>query len=134
MCGQRGHALCLASYMRRKILIIEDEESVSLAMADYFSLLGYAVDCAREKAQAERLLADGHYEVVIADLRLSGTGGTEGLEIIESLRGRTRSIMLTAFGSLEIEARARQLGADVFLHKPQQLSHVADIVSKLIEQ
>lgn len=103
-------------------------------MKEYFELLGYAVDRARNKGDAERLLADGQYQLVIADLRLSGTGGTEGLEIIDSLRGRTRSILLTAFGSLDIEARARECGADAFLHKPQPLSRIAEIVAKLIEQ
>lgn len=118
--------------MRGTILIVEDEASALFAMEEYFKLLGYAVDCARDKDEAERLLAEGQYEVVITDLRLSGTGGTEGLEIIDTLRGRARSILLTAFGSPEIESQARERGADVFLQKPKPLSEVAEIVSRFI--
>jgi len=118
--------------MGNKILIVEDTESVLAALANYFQLLGYAVDCARDKGEAERLLASEQYEVVIADLRLSGSGGTEGLEIIKSLCGRARSILLTAFASPEIEAQAREHGVDVFLHKPQRLPQVAKIVAQLI--
>lgn len=112
---------------------MEDQATVSFAMVEYFGSLGYRVDCARDKDEAERLLKE-EYDVVIADLRLSGSGSTEGLEIIESLRGRTPSIVLTAFGSPEIEAQARELGADVFLNKPQRLSTIAGFVSKLVGQ
>ncbi|MGQ0592163.1 MAG: response regulator [Gammaproteobacteria bacterium] len=120
--------------MGNKILIVEDTESVLSAMATYFQLLGYAVDCARDRGEAERLLAREKYQVVIADLRSSASGGTEGLEIIKSLRGRARSMLLTAFGLPEIEAQARKHGVDVFLHKPQRLPRVAKIVSQLITQ
>lgn len=118
--------------MRGTILIVEDEASAAFAMEEYFRSLSYAVDCVLDKDEAKRLLAERRYKVVITDLRLSGTGSTEGLEIIDSLRGRARSILLTAFASPEIESQARACGVDVFLQKPQPLSEVAEIVSRLI--
>ena len=104
-------------------------------MREYFAMKGYAVDGAREPQEAEALLDENHYALAILDLRLSGTPGAEGLDLIESIRGRssdTRIILLTAYGSREIEAEALRRGADAFLHKPKPLSEVAQIASGLM--
>ncbi len=104
-------------------------------MREYFATKGYDVDCARETSEAEALLAAGDYALAILDLRLSGTPGAEGLELIESVRARsprTRIILLTAYGSREIEAEALRRGADAFLHKPKPLAEVAQIASGLM--
>jgi len=104
-------------------------------MREYFATKGYAVDCARETQEAEALLAKNRYALAILDLRLSGTPGAEGLDVIASVRARsreTRIILLTAYGSREIEAEARRRGADAFLQKPKPLAEVAQIASTLM--
>ena len=118
-----------------RILIVDDEESICFSMSEYFSLHGYQVDCARERQEAETLLAQTPYEVVIEDLRLGGTRNTEGLEIVELIRSRhpsTRIVVLTAYGTTEMEAEARKRGADAFLHKPKPLADVAQVVYGLL--
>ena len=118
-----------------RILIVDDEEPILFAMREYFAAHGFSVDCARETAEAESLLAHNDYGVAILDLRLSGTPGAEGLDLVASVRAispATRIILLTAYGSREIEAEARRLGADAFLHKPKPLAEVAQIASGLM--
>ncbi|HEX3253302.1 MAG TPA: response regulator, partial [Pyrinomonadaceae bacterium] len=46
---------------------------------------------------------------------------------------QTRIIILTAYGSPEVEDEARRCGADAFLRKPKPLSQVAQVVQGLIE-
>jgi DNA-binding NtrC family response regulator len=119
------------------ILIVDDEETILFAMREYFTILGYGVDCARELEEAKALLAHTSYAVVIADLRLTGSHGTEGLELVEYVRQRqplTRVILLTAFGSPEVEREARQRGAHAFLHKRMSLSEVAQVVAELLRE
>lgn len=104
-------------------------------MREYFATKGFEVDCARETQEAEALLALHDYALAILDLRLSGTHGAEGLEVIASVRAHspdTRIILLTAYGSREIEAEARLRGADAFLQKPRPLAEVAQIASGLM--
>jgi len=104
-------------------------------MREYFAMKGYAVDGAREPQEAEALLRENAYAIAILDLRLSGTPGLEGLDLVASIRAqspRTRIILLTAYGSREIEAEALRRGADAFLHKPKPLSEVAQIASGLM--
>ncbi|HTR02846.1 MAG TPA: response regulator [Thermoanaerobaculia bacterium] len=130
-----GRGLALSPATTTRILIVDDEEPILFAMREYFATKGYAVDCARETQEAEALLAKNRYALAILDLRLSGTPGAEGLDVIASVRARsreTRIILLTAYGSREIEAEARRRGADAFLQKPKPLAEVAQIASTLM--
>src|SRR5688572_1389740 len=119
-----------------RLLVVDDEESICFSMSEYFSLQGYKVDTASEIEDAEKLLGSTDYKVVIQDLRLSMTSNHDGLGMIKLIREhnpQTRIIVLTAYGSAEIEDEARRCGADAFLRKPKPLSQVAQVVQGLIE-
>ena len=119
-----------------RLLVVDDEEAICFSMSEYFSLHGYKVDTAREMEEAEKLLDSSEYKVVIQDLRLSLTNNSDGLEMIRMIREhnpQTRIIVLTAYGSAEVEDEARRSGADAFLRKPKPLSQVAQVVQGLIE-
>ena len=118
------------------LLIVDDEQSIRFSMSEYFSQHGFKVDTAREIEEAEKLIENTNYQVVIQDLRLGFTLRNEGLEIIKMIHQRnpeTRIVVLTSYGSTEIEAEARRSGADAFLQKPKRLSQVAQVVQGLIE-
>lgn len=119
-----------------RLLVVDDEESICFSMSEYFSLHGYDVDTAREIEEAERLVENTNYQVIIQDLRLGTTRNPDGLNIIKLAHERypeTRIIVLTAYGSAEMEDEARRCGADAFLRKPKPLSQVAQVVQGLIE-
>ena len=125
-----------ASTPMPRLLVVDDEESICFSMSEYFSLQGYKVDTARDLDEAEKLIEGTDYKVVIQDLRLGITRNPDGLEIIRLVRGhnpRTRIVVLTAYGSAEIEDEARRCGADAFLRKPKPLSQVAQVIQGLIE-
>ena len=118
----------------RRLLIIDDESAIRFALSDYFRECGWVVDAAAEKEEAEALLAYTEYAVVIADLRLTGIYGMEGLDIIEWSRHlwpATRVVLLTGYGTPEIEAEARRRGADALLHKPLPLPELERVVAGL---
>lgn len=119
-----------------RLLIVDDEESICFSMSEYFSLHGYKVDTAREIEEAEKLLGATEYKVVIQDLRLSLKRDADGLAMIRLVKEQNpdaRIIVLTAYGSAEMEDEARRCGADAFLRKPKPLSQVAQVVQGLIE-
>lgn len=120
-----------------RILIVDDEDLIVLAMRKYFEGLGYAVDSAYELEEAQALLANYSYDLVIADLRLTGIGGVEGLQIVADVHqkcARTRIILLSAFGTPEIERESYSRGADAFLHKPKAMMEIAQVARTLLEQ
>jgi DNA-binding response OmpR family regulator len=123
--------------MKPRLLVVDDEEAILSAIREYFQPRGYEVDCARELEEAEALLAHIRYALVIADVRLTGVHGNEGLELIRFIRERspwTRIIVLTGYGSTEIEMEAIGRGVDAFLQKPQPLSELAAIAANLTRQ
>jgi two-component system NtrC family response regulator len=122
--------------LRPRLLVVDDEESICFSMSEYFSLHGYKVDTAREPEEAEKLIEATDYKVVIQDLRLSTARNPDGLDIIKMIREhnpQTRIIVLTAYGSTEMEDEARRRGADAFLRKPKPLSQVAQVIQGLLE-
>ena len=119
-----------------RLLVVDDEESICFSMSEYFSQHGFEVDTARELDEAEGLIKETDYQVVIQDLRLGIAQHPDGIDIIRLVHKRnpeTRIVVLTSYGSPEAEAEARRAGADAFLRKPKPLSQVAQVVQGLIE-
>ena len=122
--------------MASSLLIVDDEEPILFAMREYFESAGFEVDCAARLEEAESLLASRHHSALIADLRLTTAGRSEGLALVAHARAAsplTRIVLLTAYGSPDIEREARRLGVGAFLHKPQPLAEIARIVRGLID-
>ena len=120
----------------KSLLVVDDEESICFSMSEYFSQQGFKVDTAREMEEAEGLIKVTDYKVIIQDLRLGLTRRSDGLDIIRLVHKRnpdTRIVVLTSYGSAEVEEEARRAGADAFLRKPKPLSQVAQVVQGLIE-
>jgi DNA-binding response OmpR family regulator len=118
-----------------RFLVVDDEETIRFALARYFTRLGFEVDCASELEEAEALVANTRYDLVIADLSLTGGGSGEGLEILRFLRANcpsTHVILLTAYGTPVAEREAMRRGAEVVLHKPQPLEELARIANRLL--
>jgi len=117
-----------------RLLVVEDEPVVRKALRKYFVAEGFEVDCARELEEAEALIVTSHYEIVIADLRLSWNYSAAGLEILRFVRHHsrdTRVVILTAYAGPDVQRSARALGADAFLQKPVALAEIAATVYRL---
>jgi len=119
----------------KRLLVVDNEETILFALGRYFKRAGFEVDCARELEEAEALASYTPYDLVIADLSLSADGSTEGLEIVRHVRRYcpgARMIMLTGFATPVIEREAYRRGADVFLRKPRPLAEIANIAAGLM--
>lgn len=119
---------------RARLLIVDDEEPILFALREYFTARAWEVDCASEREEAEALIASRSYSALIADLRLAGDGH-DGLELVGYATGRspaTHVVVLTAYGSPEVERAARHRGAEAFLHKPIPLAELERVVSALV--
>jgi DNA-binding response OmpR family regulator len=118
-----------------RMLVVDDERVITSALRTYFTQYGFLVDCAIELEEALALLSCHEYDVVIADLRLTGTQSEEGLEIIRQARERSsdvRIVLLTAHRTKELEERSLRAGADAHLQKPKPLPEVAQTIFALL--
>jgi len=117
-----------------RVLVVDDEEAIQLAMKDYLETRGYEVDCAGGLDDAEALVDSVRYQVVIVDLRLSAAEQAGGLRLLRYVRQSspdTRTVLLTAYGSPEAEAEARRIGVDALLAKSDGLGEVAAVLRGL---
>lgn len=115
--------------------MVDDKVTLCFAMREYFKLYSYQVDCAHNVDDATARLNVSCYAVMIADLDLSGTHDLDGFKIIKLALEQfpeMRIIVLTAYGSAEVESTARELGVSAFLHKPKPLSEVARILFEVV--
>jgi two-component system, NtrC family, C4-dicarboxylate transport response regulator DctD len=120
-----------------KLLVVEDEEPVTRALADYFATLGYVVDVAANEVEAIAKIDRHEYAAVVTDLRLSCARHTGGLDVIAHLHRRDPTavcIVLTAHGDADLEREARSLGADDYLQKPTALRELAERLTRLLDR
>lgn len=101
-----------------RILVIEDEESILMALEDDLEIEGYEVDSATDGVQGFELALVGGYDLVILDVMLPGL---DGFEVCRRLRGDgvlTPVLMLTAKSQEIDKVLGLELGADDYVTKP----------------
>jgi DNA-binding response OmpR family regulator len=121
--------------MSARLLVVDDEEAVRFAVADYFTLHGYRVDAAADRDAAQRLLSTADYDLAIVDLRLSGTQSLDGLSLVRHIRthaSRTPVVLLTGSASSELIAAAEDCGVSAVLFKSSSLPRVRAVVASLL--
>ncbi|KPK78465.1 MAG: chemotaxis protein CheY [Gemmatimonas sp. SM23_52] len=102
----------------QKILIIEDEESILMALEDDLQLEGYDVTGETDGVQGFERAKQGGYDLIVLDIMLPSL---DGFEICKRLRqaGDTTPILMLTAKSQEIDkVLGLELGADDYLTKP----------------
>jgi DNA-binding NtrC family response regulator len=118
----------------KRILIVDDEPTILLTLSHTLRSKDVEVITANTIETAEEALSRYPFDLVIADIRLSGILGIEGLELLSYIKQnwpKTEVIIMTAFGSEEMKQEAYQRGARDYYTKPLDtgdlLQRVADL-------
>ena len=117
---------------RKNILIVDDEPKVAFFLQESLESLGNNYQVMRAGSAEAALLEIDHtsFDVVITDLRMPGMNGLELMQRVKDKSPRTRTILITAYGSDEIEAETRRLQAYRYFTKP---FHVEDLTTAVHE-
>jgi two-component system alkaline phosphatase synthesis response regulator PhoP len=114
--------------MKKRILVIEDEPSLSMAIRDELEFEGFEASVVEDGiAGFDRILAETP-DLVVLDLMLPGKNG---FEICREVRGRGMDIpiiMLTARAQEADRVRGLESGADDYVIKPFSL---AELVARI---
>ncbi|MCJ7716872.1 MAG: response regulator transcription factor [Anaerolineales bacterium] len=102
----------------KKILIIEDEESIRMALEDDFLLENYNVEVASDGIDGLAKAADPETDLIILDIMLPGMNGFEICKKLRSQGILTPIIMLTAKGQEIDRVLGLEFGADDYVTKP----------------
>jgi len=120
-------------HLRKKVLLVDDEDQLRRVMKDLLERDGYIVAEARDGVQALDQVDRFGPDVIVLDLNLPGL---DGYGVLSHLRSRPATanvpvVVLTAKGDEDNEVRVFELGADDFLTKPfraRALSARLDVV------
>ncbi len=104
--------------LNKPILIVDDEPIVRESIRDWLIDAGYQVATAETGEEALRLLAEQEFSVMVLDLRLPGMTGLAVLKEVKASRPQIKTIVITAYPSVEAVAEVRRLGAIDCLIKP----------------
>lgn len=101
-----------------RILIVEDEPSIALALEDDLRREGYAVDVAMDGEEACRRGETGRYDLILLDVMLPRKDGFEVCRHLRSEGVKTPILMLTARGQESDKVIGLETGADDYVTKP----------------
>ena len=104
-----------------KVLIVEDEKTLSREMKLFLEKAFYLCDRAHSAAEARALMTENEYDFILLDLGLPDNDGLELLSETKKICPNASYIILTARGNLEDRIKGLDLGADDYLPKPFSL-------------
>jgi DNA-binding NtrC family response regulator len=117
-----------------RILIADDEQTLVFFLRRELSEAGLncMVDVVDSGEDALTRLAFDEYQVLITDLKMPGINGLTLAAVARSLHPTIGIILMTAYGSREVEAEAEQLMVDGYLTKPFHTGRLCDMVEKIL--
>ena len=101
-----------------KVLIVDDEKSIRITLREFLVKEGYSVDTASDVREADQFLVQNEYDIIITDIIMPQTSG---IELIEAIRGRSKSVQLivmTGEPTVDTAVKAVRSGANDYLTKP----------------
>jgi DNA-binding NtrC family response regulator len=115
------------------VLIVDDEPSITQTLGSFFERSGgHVVTSAHSGEEAVALFQRMHPDLVLLDVRLPDM---TGFDVLGRLRGNDPVvIMMTAFGDVPQAVRAMQSGAENFLTKPIELTHLEAVAERAFEK
>ena len=118
----------------RLVAIVDDDESVQLALRDLIESDGLPAICFGSAEQFLDSVARSKAACLIADIRMPGMSGLELQAKLKAERCRIPVIFITAHGDAEMRIHAMRQGAVEFLSKPFDDAVLLEIVHAALEQ
>jgi len=114
-----------------KILIVDDDKTFRLSLSEGLSELeeGYRIIAAENGKRAVSVLNSTKIDLVITDLKMPEMDGFELIAYIRKHHPNLPTIVISAFGTPEIEKGVKQMGALEFAEKPIDFDHLIQIIS-----
>ncbi|HEX9129148.1 MAG TPA: EAL domain-containing response regulator [Gemmatimonadaceae bacterium] len=129
-----GGTLAVPSQESQLILILDDDEMVTDGLAAGLEREGRTLITCNDVESAEMIVEKMHPSHIVADIRISGPFGYEGLDFIRFAKKHTpesRIILITGSASEALQLEASERGAVGFLLKPFEVSELEATIDML---
>ncbi len=117
-----------------KILIVEDEIELLIAMSNFLIRENYICELAENFLKADEKLSIYEYDIILLDISLPDGNGLELLKIIKRYQVKAGVIIISAKDSLDDKISGLDKGADDYMTKPFQLSELNSRIKAVIRR
>jgi two-component system, NtrC family, response regulator AtoC len=116
-----------------RILIADDHDALRRGLARGLTEAGHEVEEASNGNAAIERLHEGHFDVILSDLKMGGSDGLDVLRTARTLHPTTAVILMTAFGTVNTAVEAMKIGAFDYVQKPFEIEEMEVKIEKAIE-
>ena len=122
--------------MAKRLLVVDDDPSLLLAVSETLRAGGYEVLTARRGAEALVRIAEALPDLVISDIRMPGM---DGYELVRNLRAASRTrlipiVFLTAKDETADRIAGFRTGVDAYLTKPFEPDELVAVVANILKR
>jgi small GTP-binding protein len=120
--------------MKKRVLVAEDDVNVAFLIKDGLTDLGanFEIETVSSGEEALQRIGEGTWDLVVTDYRMNGITGLELIKAIKTQVPATLTILMTGFGSDEIEQAAQQLQVYRYLTKPFPLVQLKRVIEEAL--
>jgi DNA-binding NarL/FixJ family response regulator len=122
--------------MAKRLLVVDDDPGLLLAVSETLRAEGYDVKTARRGAEALIIVAQTMPDLIISDIRMPGM---DGYQLVRNLRSNARTrlvpiVFLTAKDEIADRIQGFRSGVDAYLTKPFEPEELAAIVRAILQR
>ena len=115
-----------------KILIIDDEEGMRIALSAALKRSGFETLCCADGLEAVARLKSSKFSMVITDVKMPKMDGIDVLREVKKLSPETPVVVVTAFGTVDNAVEAMKEGACDYLLKPFSFENLIEMILVVI--
>ncbi len=117
-----------------RILVVDDEKNIRTALASLLRKEGYDAQAEGNPEAVADLVAAGHFDVIITDLKMAPRTGIELLEEIRRRSPEAEVVIMTAYATVETAVEAIKKGAYDYVTKPIDPDRLKRVIEQILER
>ena len=120
--------------MSSKILVIDDDTAFCMMLKTFLQKKGYEVTNAFHAAEAEELIKNQKFDVVLTDIRLPDSDGLAILKLVKEVSFETQVILMTGYTDIKTAVNAMKTGAYDYVGKPINPDEILHTIEQALKK
>jgi DNA-binding NtrC family response regulator len=117
---------------RKKVLVVDDEESILRTLIEALDILGYDAIGAKNGLEALDVYDNDHFELVITDIRMPELNGIELMQRIRARNPEMPVVIITGYPLAYPPEKASTEGAAGYIAKPFRINQIDKLLGKIL--
>jgi CheY-like chemotaxis protein len=120
--------------IRKRVLIVDDDEDLTWGIAKNLAKENnkFEVQCVNSGDQALNLMKKKSFDLIVSDIRMPGRDGLQLILDVKKKYPATKVIIMTAYGSQEVQEEADKCGSFFYIEKPFEIGYLKQLISQAL--